>query len=144
MNQKKLGFPLVVNDGWPPYDVEHIWVESTSEGYRVKSIPFFIKGIAYGDIVKATVDSNGYVDEWTTLIESPNSTLWILEHKKTDIADKLIQIGCLVEIEQIDSLIAVNVPADVNVDILDECLKLYENDGVISVAVPEDRIGINK
>ena len=43
MARKKIGFLLNPIDGWPPHEVEHIWLEDNENGYYiVKNFPFYI------------------------------------------------------------------------------------------------------
>ncbi|HEV2816227.1 MAG TPA: DUF4265 domain-containing protein [Allosphingosinicella sp.] len=139
---EKLGFPLSIEDDWPPYDVEHLWLNQVDGLYQVKNFPFFLKGVAYDDVLSVDTGQDGYVDKWELVTPSHNSLMWILYNSKTDIVDQLINLGCGVEINEGCSLIAVNIPKEVSVVELDSLLKQYEDLGIISVAVPVDRIGL--
>lgn len=139
---RKLGFPLVVSDNWPPYDVEHMWVEESETLFQVKNFPFFLKGVAYDDLLRVQYDQDGYVTDWDIVVPSGNSTIWVIENQPTDIVDQLVAIGCGAEREESHDLISVNVPQSVDRDRLDSVLSEYEGAKSISVAVPVDRIGL--
>jgi Domain of unknown function (DUF4265) len=140
--KRKIGFPLHVKDGWPPFDVEHIWVEADGRGYTVKNVPFFVRGIALDDVISADLDEHGYVLKWSQLTPSTNSTMWIIEHHASDLCEKLETLGCDVERGNPSNLISVNIPASIDVDRLDSVLEPREETGAISVAVPTDRLGL--
>lgn len=140
--KRKIGFPLEVKDGWPPFDVEHIWVETEGGNYIVKNLPFFIKGMALDDLIYADLDERGYALKWKQVKPSTNSTMWVIEHKMSDLSDKLESLGCKIERGSPGKLISVNVPESIDVDRLDAALGPYEEAGTISVAVPTDRIGL--
>jgi hypothetical protein len=139
---RKLGFPLPVQEDWPPYDVEHIWVEDVGGNYKVKSFPFFIKGISYDDIIDVKTNDDGYVLDWHHVCKSGNSTIWIIERKETKVAEDLISIGAGIEEYPEHHLMSVNIPPSIDLKILDEVLRRYEDAETVEVAVPVDRIGL--
>jgi Domain of unknown function (DUF4265) len=48
-------FPLEVDaDGWPPVGGERVWARPLGDDrYRLDNVPWFVRGIAEGDIVRA-------------------------------------------------------------------------------------------
>ena len=49
---KKVLFRLQQDaDGYPPASVEGLWAKATEGGYEVDNIPFYVYGIAPGDII---------------------------------------------------------------------------------------------
>ncbi|MYV96822.1 DUF4265 domain-containing protein [Streptomyces sp. SID3343] len=45
-------------DGWPPVGVESLWAVDVGEGLvRIDNVPFFVRDLALGDIVRTRVDS---------------------------------------------------------------------------------------
>lgn len=138
---KKLGFRIGnIEDGWPPYDVEHMWVKECGDNtYKIENVPFFVSGIALGDIIFAKTDRLNYVSEWRLLHPSENSTVWILEHGATDITGRLAQLGCTFERGSPSSLLAINVPSSIDPETFFGALEDLEAAEIISIAVPADR-----
>lgn len=52
-------FPLVQDDdGWPPVGSERVWaLPLGADTYRIDNVPWFVRNIAVGDIVRAIPDS---------------------------------------------------------------------------------------
>jgi len=49
----KIKFATAVEDGWPPVNYETLWAERAEANlYRIDNVPFFVYGIAYGDVVE--------------------------------------------------------------------------------------------
>ncbi len=50
MRRNKIYFQLEMDeDGYPPFDVESLWVSTIDKGVGIiDNIPFFVKGIALG------------------------------------------------------------------------------------------------
>ena len=95
----RIGFPLEIDEDedWPPYSVEHLWVQPVGETFYVRSFPFFVKGMAFDDLISAVVDAYGYVSQWSTIKPSSNSTIWIITSDQNQIIDELEKLGCGVE-----------------------------------------------
>jgi hypothetical protein len=106
--------------GYPPREWEGLKCEPIDggEAYRIKCIPFFVRGVAYEDLVaaiqaddgdhlvfKAHVSRSGYsnVRLWLSEGESPQKEM-----------DKLVELGCLAEsaVNFRNRLIAVAIPLD--------------------------------
>jgi hypothetical protein len=91
-------FRLNIEDGWPPVGAESLPIQSLDDNARVIECPLFIKNISSGDILNYTLDSEGYVSEWSHVHKSRNSTVWILKQSAnaciTSILDKLFKLGC--------------------------------------------------
>jgi hypothetical protein len=135
----KLGFELDVQDGWPPYDVEHLWVEQTEAGYIIKSVPFFLKELALGDTITAVIGEYNYVKSWNIVEKSGNSTFWIIVSETSDVLDRLEALGCDVEGGAMTSLYSVNIPRALKFDTVDSILSSYVSAGSIDVAYPAIR-----
>lgn len=136
----KAGFPLQRKGEWPPYDVEHVWLEKIGELYKVVNSPFYLKGVANGDLLSVNFAEDGYVSDWNVISPSHNSTIWIIEHSPTEVVKMLLDIGCEVEREPNYNLISVSVPNSINYDTIDSILHKFEKEGLLSVAVPVDRM----
>ena len=118
----KVFFRLEKDDDtdYPPVDVERIWTRPLGDGeYEVDNIPFFVRGLACGDVVTAQIDDdsdedNLYFDE--TVRYSGHSTFRIVmfDVDRTDeVRAKLLGFGCATETCNIDGLIAVDLPKGV-------------------------------
>ncbi|MGW0766846.1 DUF4265 domain-containing protein [Streptomyces sp. NPDC002676] len=56
----KVHFRLEIVDGWPPASVESLWTVDQGDGtVRLDNIPWFVRGIACGDIVTTEPDEEG-------------------------------------------------------------------------------------
>jgi hypothetical protein len=135
----KLGFELDVQDGWPPFEVEHLWAEQTDAGYVVKSVPFFVKDMALDDTISASIGEYNYVKDWHLLEKSGNSTLWIIKNSETDILDKLEGAGCHVEGGAMPELYSVNVPKALDFGVIEALISPNTANGSIDVAYPAVR-----
>lgn len=136
----KIGFPLERDEDWPPFDVEHIWVEPSEDGLVIKNFPFFVKGLAFDDEITAELDENNYVQSWEMKNESRNSTIWVWTHSKTDIISNLENLGCGVEGSAIEGLFTINVPSSVNKYEIETIIDKYEGSASVSLAFPAYRL----
>lgn len=140
MPSEKIGFLLKPTDGWPPHDIEHIWLEHSNGHYTVKNFPFYVKGIAFEDIISIELNESGYVESWEVITSSGNSLIWIYEHESTSILERLQKIGCGFETQKTVNLHAVNIPPSIDVEILDSILESETEQQKISVAFPVFRL----
>ena len=105
IRRNKVYFQLEMDeDGYPPFDVESLWVSTIDKGVGIiDSIPFFVKGIALGDRVAfVEVPANNA----TIRVYCPS---W---EKEVDIKNMLKEENCSWEPSHLSSLIAINVPND--------------------------------
>lgn len=60
-DQVRLRFRLAKEDAdWPPVESEGVWATPTGgEEYRLDNVPWFARGVAFGDLVRATTDEDG-------------------------------------------------------------------------------------
>lgn len=140
---KKLSFALNIEDGWPPVASESVWCELIEGGYKLVNAPFFISGIAYGDIFKADLDEvNGHVFEFEILEESGNSLVWVMNKERVDITTSLKEldsIGCRVEGFSEFNLYSIDIPSSVSLARLDSIFDKIESQG-LAVAYPVWRL----
>jgi hypothetical protein len=112
----KVNFKLEQDeDGYPPFSWEGLWAESIDEGvYRIDNIPFYVKGISFGDAVYAENSSDGLV--FTHIVErSKNSTIRVIvysEDMRAELFDFIIKCNCEYEGGLRKMLLAINVPPD--------------------------------
>jgi hypothetical protein len=56
----KVHFRLEIENDWPPASVESLWAVDQDDGTaRLDNIPWFVRGIACGDIVTTEPDDEG-------------------------------------------------------------------------------------
>ena len=59
-------FELTVEDGWPPVASERLWAfDLGDDRYQIDNVPWFVRDLAVGDVVRAQVrspDSNPVFD----------------------------------------------------------------------------------
>ncbi|CAI9430347.1 DUF4265 domain-containing protein [Candidatus Ornithobacterium hominis] len=109
---------------------ESLWADKYGNYYQVKNIPFFFPNIAYNDVIKVEEDSGElFFDE--LIIPSGNSTIQIVIYKithKKNILKELKQLGCGWEGLRDQPYYSINIPKEVNLDIVisyleEECKK---------------------
>ena len=130
---EKVGFALDTDGEWPPFATEHVWCEKTGTNYQLKNVPFFIRGLAFGDKFSAEPDPvNGCVFEFTVLESSGNSLVWIMEQDEVTFGQyegELLGLGLSVHRFPGFGLYAVNVPAPVNGGAVDALMDRLEGLG---------------
>jgi len=123
---------------WPPVSVERLWGEKTTVEYemRLLNVPFFARGVAYGDLVHVRPDQNRHELVFERLNgESGHSTLRITlldKRARREVQDRLREVGCSWETAaQFSALLAVDVPADGDYGALRDWLKGRAREGAI-------------
>lgn len=115
MNDRvKLRFPFTNSRGED--ETEAMWTLRRDEGYEVDNIPFYVTGIALGDVVGAESDIDGVL--WYSKLVRPSghSTIQILFANENDVKavrEALRQIGCASEVSDIRRLVAVDIPPSI-------------------------------
>jgi hypothetical protein len=124
------------NPGWPPVSVERLWGEKTAvpSEVRLLNVPFFARGVAYRDLIHVRPDHDRRELVFDRLNgESGHSAVRItLLRKGTrgDVEAHLREEGCLWETAaRFPSLLAVDVPPEVDYPALREWLKALMADG---------------
>ena len=134
----KLGFSTNPEDGWPPFEVEHIWLELISGGgYIVHNTPFYIYGMCFGDEIEVISRDGLYVDSWSIVKESRNSTIWVMELKSGAFKSHLKRIaalGVMVDQGVPDGYYAVMIPENVSLRGFEEIVRQDVEEKSISVA----------
>lgn len=114
---QKIAFALEVEDGWPPVAVEHVWCERRDAAYIMENVPFFISGLASGDVFRAEPDPvNGCIFEFEVVQRSGHSVVWVLNNEGLDFSlprKRLLDLGCRLEGFPQFNLFAIDVPANV-------------------------------
>jgi Domain of unknown function (DUF4265) len=131
---EKVLFALNIDNGWPPVSSEGVWCERENGNYKLVNSPFFISGVAYGDVFEATPDEvNEQIFEFKVVKESGHSVVWMLNNKHIDVLnfiDAVKNLGCKVEEFQEFSLYSIDVPPNIDLIKFDGITKEYESKGL--------------
>ncbi|MEU6174818.1 DUF4265 domain-containing protein [Streptantibioticus parmotrematis] len=75
----KVHFRLEREDGWPPVSVESLWAVDQGDGTaRLDNIPWFVRGVACGDIVATEPDGDGTRWAGEVVRRSENCTIRLI------------------------------------------------------------------
>ncbi|MFF4518830.1 DUF4265 domain-containing protein [Streptomyces mirabilis] len=117
----KVAFDLEVErPNWPPVSVERLWGEKTGVKFeiRIMNTPFFVRGIAFGDLVHVRPDNERrelVFEKFTQ--ESGHSTVRIIlmrEGSRERVEAKLRESECSWELaHSFGNYMAVDIPATV-------------------------------
>jgi hypothetical protein len=139
----KVGFRLHRDeDDYPPADWEWMWASRVGDStFKIDNIPFFAKGVSSGDIVAAEQTDTGLI--FRELVQpSGHSTVRVLIHRGDrndeqlravvgDVRQSLRNMGCAAELSHIPSLIAVDIPPQVNYQSVAAFLSQKERAGLL-------------
>lgn len=119
-------------DGYPPNDYETLWARIKQKGlYEIDNIPFFVRGVSPGDLVTAR-DKDGLLYFDGISKESLNSVLRVIAYDESIIPklrEELLEMGCESELSHVPNLIAVQVPANINLNDVLQFLDVGESNG---------------
>lgn len=137
----KVHFELVPDeDDWPPSTVESVWAKpgAAKDEYVIENIPFFTPEATIGDTVQVREeDGNLWFEK--VVKDSPNSLIRIIvkaPHMFEAYQDRLIAMGCQTEGFPGYKLIAVSIPADVDLVTVQNFLKTQETAGLLGYEEP--------
>ncbi|MDX3076727.1 DUF4265 domain-containing protein [Streptomyces sp. MI02-7b] len=72
----KVHFRLDIEDDWPPAGVESLWAIDRGNGkVELVNTPFFIRGVAIGDVVETSLDDEGV--RWAGRVVQPSDNCTI-------------------------------------------------------------------
>ncbi|MDU0290437.1 DUF4265 domain-containing protein [Saccharothrix longispora] len=111
-----------VSATWPPFNTERIWARKTSAPYQleVRNIPFFVKDLACGDIIRAKPDHDRRELVFDSLVKhSGHSTIRIIVRGGTssrcgEILGLFRSYECPFEFTNVDFHFAVDIPGNVD------------------------------
>lgn len=133
----KLIFELNVDDEWPPVGAESLWFDETAQGLVLKTIPFFIDGIAYDDVLAIDVIGDVHGTIRSVISPSGNSTVWIYLREGVDdqsVLSKLTEKGLGCEGGALNGYFAINLPATCRLSDLTSCLQEELEGGMAELA----------
>jgi hypothetical protein len=137
----KINFRLQKDeDGYPDVSVESVWARSgVGIGeYILDNIPFFVRVATIGDAV-AAYEENGQLWFDRVTARSSNSLLRVIffdRDCKPRIARELASAGCEVEFFDAYNLLAISIPANVNLSEIQAYLKRQVAAGFIDYEEP--------
>ncbi|MFF1423206.1 DUF4265 domain-containing protein [Streptomyces sp. NPDC058280] len=78
----KVHFHLEIEDDWPPATVESLWAVDQGDGtVKLDNIPWFVRGVACGDIVTTTADEDGVRWAGDVVRRSENCAIRLIVHR---------------------------------------------------------------
>jgi len=128
LDATKIAFKLEVEDDWPPFKVENLWLKKLESGYEVRNIPFFIENLAFRDLILISKSGDDLYEIEKILRRSGNSTLLALiddESIKDEVLRRVKKLGCRYETGVLKGYYTINVPPEVDVDDLESTLEEY-------------------
>ncbi|MBC3873586.1 DUF4265 domain-containing protein [Undibacterium flavidum] len=140
---EKILFGLDIENDWPPVETEGVWCERLDGNYRLENTPFFIEGLAFGDIFSAVPDVvNGQIFEFDVIEESGHSVVWMLNNDRLDItkfSEEIESLNCRIEGLPNFSHYSIDVPPTINLEAFDMIISHWEAQG-LHFAYPTWRI----
>jgi hypothetical protein len=138
MGSVKVHFDLPRDDAdWPPVDVESLWAETVSgDVVRLTNVPWFVRGIANGDLVRVKPDADGVL--WATehVEWSGNCTIRVvpfssgpLRGSRQRVLDAFEPFGVTGEGIQQYGLVALEVPPGADLAGVQRVLRAGARDG---------------
>jgi hypothetical protein len=110
----KILFDLERVDDYPPFEVESVWAVKIVDGmFRIDNIPFYVRGLALGDVVRAKRTGDGALQFDSIAKSSGHSTLRVVFFEadiREGFCKEIEALGCQWEGAYEPSLIAVDVP----------------------------------
>ena len=129
MSQHKIKFVFRFEEGSDSFGIESLWATEELGNYKIDNIPFFAKNIAFGDVIKAELDTEENALYFEGLItKSGNSVIRIIPFNKAEIdliGKELVDLGCDWESLKNYNLMSIHIPSHVPYEII----KAYLEDG---------------
>ena len=132
-NYEKVIFRLQKDsDGYPPDDRESLWAYEVEPGlYSIDNVPFFARGISWGDVV--SVERRGEGLYFKELVRpSRHSVIRVIVYDSSHIAgmhDTLKAMNCDTEQSHLPSLLTVDCPPTADLQKIRAFLNQGEVDG---------------
>jgi len=108
------------NDFNDQYAIESAWADKVGNDYKLNNILFYALNYSWGDIVKVE-DRNGELFVIGLVEESGHTTVRIIFFNAIDISPtvkKLEEMGCSYEGSDVSSLISVDIPPEVDYQVI--------------------------
>ncbi len=121
-----------VEDGVGGVELESLWAVPLENGYQLDNVPFYARGIACGDVVRAIPDEGGMLRFTEIISVSGHSTvrLWFADREAVRGVRRLLrEMGCSSELEG-ERLVAIDIPPNVPYAKLKPYLEQQEHLGI--------------
>ncbi|MGW7265689.1 DUF4265 domain-containing protein [Streptomyces sp. NPDC054842] len=114
----KVHFRLEVEGDWPPASVESLWAVDQGDGtVRLDNIPWFVRGVACGDVVATEPDEKGVHWGGDVVRRSDNCTIRLIvfrdsgsEAARQSVIDAFREVGVDGEGIERFGMVALDVP----------------------------------
>lgn len=129
----KINFKLQPDaDGYPPIAVESLWAKPIGGQFEIDSIPFFTRDATVGDLVRAVPDSTGTL--WFESVEQSSRrslirVVFVEPDCEQSAVVSLKALGCGTEGMKAFKLLAVDVPANVDIGDVQDYLRAEASAG---------------
>ncbi|WP_328393700.1 DUF4265 domain-containing protein [Nocardia sp. NBC_00416] len=118
-------------DGWPPASVESLWAVNLVDGTaRLENTPWFVRGVANGDIVTVELDDEGVLWAGETVQRSRNCTIRLIVLKddgsaaaRQSVLEIFHRLGATGEGLERYRMVALDVPPEANLSKIRELLE---------------------
>lgn len=75
----RVHFHLEIEDDWPPASVESLWAVDQGDGtVKLDNVPWFVRGVACGDVVATQTDVDGLRRAGDVVRRSENCTIRLI------------------------------------------------------------------
>ncbi|MGW4125827.1 DUF4265 domain-containing protein [Nocardia sp. NPDC004711] len=135
----RVHFDLEVDeDGWPPVGTESMWaLPSTEPGLvELANTPWFVRGLAIGDIIRVAADSAGLLRMTEHVSWSGSCTIRVIPYRSGPLAGDLQQVidtfaslGANYEGLQQYGMVALSIPTHADLSAVKRLLRQGERDG---------------
>ena len=128
---------LNVVEGWPPVEAESLHFNEVSNGYKVKSIPFFIENVAYDDVLELDILDETRAAIKSTVTKSENSTVWVYFREgvnEKEVLRKLKKLKIGVEGGALKGYYSLNIPKELSLQDFDNQFEDLEKNGFVEIA----------
>jgi hypothetical protein len=113
--------PLVVENGWPPVDVEALWASVKGDGvFVVENVPVFAMDLSRGDTIEASLGPEGRFRFTRRILRGGHATFRLIalgdEQAVAQVVERLEQLGADVVESSFPALWAIDVPQQASVE----------------------------
>lgn len=97
-------------------ETETMWAVKREDGYELDNVPFYVKELAFGDVVAVNKGADGVLWHSGLVRAGGHSTvrLWFAsESDVPHVRDELKRMGCSSELSDLPRLVAVDIPPSI-------------------------------
>lgn len=124
-------------EGWPPAASESLWAVPVDPGIvRLANTPFFVRGVASGDVLRVRRDADGQLRAGERLEWSGHCTIRVIPFRNGPLAgslqrvlDAFAPLGVTGEGIRQFGIVALNVPPGADIAAVKRVLRDGEDDG---------------